>query len=97
MRAEVSLQRKPARAKGVIITEEPGGVLTVLNPISGKTFVINDVAKLILSLCDGRYGVEDIVEAVLREFAGTEREQVTNDTLDFLRMCEEAGMIAWNR
>jgi len=72
---------------------DQGSTITVNQPISGRTFVINDIGKRILELGDGRMTVEDIVSRICEEFHGTQLDRVRADVEEFLKACVSAQIV----
>jgi hypothetical protein len=89
------LHAKPKKEERIIISEEEG-VVTLLDPNSGKTFVLNEVAKCILDLCDADRSIKEIADRVIQKFAGTQNAQVTEDVVNFLNTCEQNGVVRWS-
>jgi hypothetical protein len=85
--------RRPCRAPNLMINVDEGQVITATNPVTGRVFVLNDVAKKILDLCDGSTPVPDIELQLLRSFHGSSPEQVRQDVREFLQACQEAQVV----
>lgn len=95
MHALQQAQRKPSCQNRVIINTDPSGAISALNPVTGRVFVINDVARRVLELADGSHTFDDIVNAILEEFKGSERASTERDIQAFLEGCANAQMITW--
>ncbi|HZS94428.1 MAG TPA: PqqD family peptide modification chaperone [Chloroflexota bacterium] len=86
---------KPVCFERTIINADISGAITVLNPVTGRVFVVNDVGRRILELADGSRTLGSIVDTILSEFHGSERASTERDVGDFLRGCEDAQIINW--
>ncbi len=56
----------------------------VYDPESGDTHYINGTGKAILALIDGKTDINEILDALCRQFA-TEKAEIENDVLEFLQ------------
>ena len=84
----------PRMAESAVITQDASAT-TVLDPVSGRIFVINDVGRRILELSDGAHTLDSIGESIAAEFHGAESEALQRDIEDFLRGCTEASIVRW--
>lgn len=83
----------PKRSDLAVIAADEGGVVTVTNPVTGRVFVLNDVGRRIIELCDGSASVSDIIAKLRSEFHGVEATKVGADIDDFLNACADAQLI----
>lgn len=93
---EVPLQAKPKKEERIIFSQEEGGIWTLLNPTTGKTFIVNKVGKRVLELCNSERTIEEIVAIIAREFPGAQQQQILTDIVTFLRCAEEEGVLQWS-
>lgn len=83
----------PQRVDGILLSVDEGGVVTATNPFTGKVFIVNDVARRILELCDGATTYTEIIQYISREFPGGNEEQIERDVKDFISACVDAGLV----
>lgn len=85
------------RKKGEYVARVIAGE-TIVVPIRGQVgdlesiYNVNEVGSLIWEMTDGQTAVGSMVEAVCREFEVTP-EQAEEDTLEFLKGLEAAGLV----
>jgi len=72
---------------------QDGDVASVLHPESGKIFVVNQVGRRIIELCDGDHSVSGIAAAISREFTNTASEKVSGDVGRFLAQAVSKGLV----
>lgn len=89
------LNAKPKKDDRIIISEEDG-VVTLLDPDTGKMFILNEVAQCVLELSEGDRSIQEIVDIIAQKFAGKEKAQITDDVINFLNACEQKKMIRWS-
>jgi hypothetical protein len=66
----------------------------LLNPRSGRLFIINTVGERILEVCDGK-SFDDIVSSVEQCFDGVTRQEIAADVKEFLDQAMAAGIVRW--
>lgn len=76
---------------GVFSDKTPEGYI-VMSP-SGQMYRFNGIGEYILSRCDGRHGVSQIIDAILDECSGTSVEVVTNDVKEFVAFLVDRELI----
>lgn len=77
-----------------LIREEDGEVLTATNPSTGRTYIINDVAKRVLELLDGERDLHKIIGAIHEEYGDVPvGGQLESDVLTFITGALEADLI----
>lgn len=72
---------------------QDGDVASVLHPESGKIFVVNQVGRRIIELCDGQHTVSRIAEAIRDEFVNVAAEKVASDVERFLVQAASKGLV----
>lgn len=77
----------------MVINSDASGTNAVLNPVSGRVYIINEVGRRVLELCDGQRTTDDIVAKVASEFAGAEEASVKDDIADFVEGCVNASIL----
>ncbi|RIH90703.1 Coenzyme PQQ synthesis protein D [Calidithermus terrae] len=87
------LRQRPTLIEHAVINEDESGAITVLNPVTGKVFVINDVGRRVLELSDGNRSLEQIIVAVCEEFAQADPDLVRRDVQDFVAGCLAAQLL----
>ncbi len=87
------LKKMPVLAEQAVISENESGAITVLNPVTGKVFVINDVGRRVLELSDGTRSLEEIIATITKEFAQAEPDLVRRDIQDFVAGCLAAQLL----
>ncbi len=88
-----SQKARPKRSDLAVIAADEGGVVTITNPVTGRVFVLNDVGRRIIELCDGTATVSDIISRLRSEFHGVESTKVETDVSDFLNACADAQLV----
>jgi hypothetical protein len=72
---------------------QDGDVASVLHPESGKIFVVNQVGRRIIELCDGHHTVSGITAAISQEFTNATSEKVSGDVGRFLTQAVSKGLV----
>jgi hypothetical protein len=86
---------RPKRNDMVVINDDHE-VPSLLHPMTGKIFVTNRVGVRVMELADGVRSVDDIVESIVGQFRGAERDVVRNEVGAFLEESAEKGLVTWN-
>ena len=92
MKGELSTLR-PKLAPSVV-TREAAGERVIVQPASAELAILNEVAARIVLLVDGQRTVDDIVGAIVDEYAVTV-ERAGVDVATFLDDLAARGMIEW--
>lgn len=77
------MMSNPRSIDGLIYNNEEE-VPTLLNPVTGQIFVTNEVGRRVLELCDGDRTIDEVIAAILNEFADSSADQVREDVQEFL-------------
>lgn len=65
--------------------------------IYGNKFLVSieGVSLEIWKLLDGKYTVAQIAEKIASKYDSIPREQILEDTIEYIIQLEEAGLVAW--
>ena len=55
--------------------------------------LLNETAVAVLKLCDGERTVEQIVDSLVRQFAGTDRSLIANEVVALLTRLQPRGLL----
>lgn len=86
---------KPKRDETVVINDDYE-VPSLLHPMTGKIFVTNRVGVRVMELADGDRSLDDIVDRIVAQFRGAERDVVRNEVCAFLDDSTEKGLVTWH-
>jgi hypothetical protein len=87
-------ERKPKKVEVLIVNDE-AETPSFLNPMSGQIFVTNPVGKRLMELADGTRSVDEIGEALSREFKGAMQAQMVTDATGFFEASHRKGLVTW--
>ena len=82
-------EKIPSLARGCRLSTTEIGVLLVPEAI----VQVGQTGAEILSLCDGKRTVSQIVEELTSKYAGAPADRITQETVDFLEKLAERGSI----
>lgn len=85
---------KPKRDETVVINDDYE-VPSLLHPMTGKIFVTNRVGVRVMELADGVLTVDEIVDRIVSQFRGAEKDVVRNEVGAFLDDSTEKGLVTW--
>lgn len=92
----MSTDQWPRMDTAAVVTQDSSST-TVLNPISGRIFVINDVGKRILELSDGTRTIDQIAAEITTEFHGAQVSETLRDVGEFLEGCVDASLVVMEK
>lgn len=84
----------PVMNRFLVINDEEE-IPSILNPVTGKVYIINSVGLEILRLCDGTRSIAEIVNKLFDEYDSVSREQLQSDVMSFIEDCSKGGVIDW--
>lgn len=93
MSTRITMDCRPIRVPQAIMSNQDHGTATVLNPFTGKSYLMNEVGALILGWCDGSRTPRDISDALATMFGGCGAAEITSDVMEFLEGCLRAGLV----
>lgn len=68
--------------------------IVYMSPFSGHINILNPVGADIFMLCDGKHTISAIVDALLEQYEGASREQITNDVKDLISYLKRENLIS---
>jgi methyltransferase-like protein len=60
---------------------------------NGTIYRLNDISHYILSLLDGNNDVSSIMELILQQYEGSNKNEVFKDLQEFISICLKKGII----
>jgi coenzyme PQQ biosynthesis protein PqqD len=72
-----------------------GGTFTITDSHTGDVFVVNDVARRIMQLCDGGRTVVEISRLLAEEFPAAPQSRIAEDVDYFLAKAFQKNLIRW--
>lgn len=67
----------------------------IVNSDAGRIFVVNQIGRRVMEMCDGKNTVTDIVASILGQCKNATLERVNNDITRFLTEAARRGLIEW--
>jgi hypothetical protein len=90
------LDRVPELAGGFALWEmEVNGNFWLFAVQSGDVYDLNLTSYLILSSCDGRRTLRDILDVLVARFPAISRDELQTDLSGFIRAASEAGALVF--
>jgi hypothetical protein len=88
----------PIKSEGLVYNDDDV-TPTVLEPTSGRIFVMNKTGQRIMELCDGKKSVNDIVSVLSARYEteGTDKDAIVTDVNDFLVQAVKGGIVRWQQ
>lgn len=79
----------------MLILNEDQEVPSVLNPTTGKVFLVSGLGMAILKSCDGSMGVEELVRETSECYPDVPISTIKSDVEQFVKQGVEGGLLVW--
>lgn len=87
-----NLKIKPVIKGGCRLIKEEGGGY-IYDEGDGSVKVVNETAYKILSLCDGKRTLHEIIIEFQKQYSDKDRSSLLNDIISFIQKASETGVI----
>jgi len=95
MRTKINIEdypgKRPLRLHTRNWAEDGEGV--VITVPSGRMFWLNESGAFIWGLCDGKYTIEEIVDAMIKRYEDLERNTAIKDLLKLVLSLQKLGVV----
>lgn len=79
----------------VLAVSEDQEIPSVLNPTTGKVYLLSNLGLVILKSCDGSATIESLIETIAENYPNVPRPTIETDVEEFIQQGLSGGLLVW--